>query len=345
MNCLKGFIGIRGCQSEAPVSGIYINQFPGMSNELMESIASMDQATYLGVWNDVQDTSYLTLKTGIQKKLSDFANVRLDQVIFQTSKIFNQVWNQIDPIAPQNQYCGIMASIAGGKYLGLRVKNAWIYNAGNEAVEDVEIKYFQSQDCKQLFSKTVTLEPGLNTIPINQVFYSDFDKIEILQVVDCSNLTTLQGTFIDYGWNWYSDECARRYNYWFTSGFQNFPVTAPLDYGLGNSWTQASQTIGIAWDAELICSIDAFICGQREYLTEAWGSLLSANILRAKLSSTRVNYFSNSNRDYTESNYKTFLDDYNKSLERWAAQLNLRQEGLCFACDGEELVRTVGRKP
>jgi hypothetical protein len=343
MSCLTDFIGLRSCTTEDPISGLWINDYPGMSSELLEKIASQDQVTYLGVWASVQRQAYQKLKTDIQTVLADMANARLDQVIFQTSKVFNQQWQQIDPIGPEAIYKGIFASIAGGKYIGLRVKNAYVYNSGEVPV-DITIKYFQAQDCKLLYEKEATVAPGMNTIPINQILYSDFDKINIAQLVDCSNLPTLDGSFIDYGWGWFNQECATRFSWWFTQGWSNFPISAPLDYGIGVNWNNDNQS-GIYWDAELMCSLDSFICSERNYLVDAWARLLCAEILRTKLASQRFNYFTQGNREITERNQATFLQEYQSALKGWARQLNLDRETLCFNCEDSALVQQVQKMP
>ena len=344
-NCLFDFIGLEGCTTDEPLSGVSIQQYPGISTELMDKVASQDQVTYKKVWNDTQTTAFQKLKTDIQTKLLKFANARLDQVLFQTSKVFVQQWQQTQPlIGPAEKYRGCFASIAGGKYLGLRVKNAYIFNGSDTPVE-VTIKYFQTQDATLLYEKTVTLQPKMNTIPINKLFYSDYDKINIAQLVDCTNLTTLNGTFIDYGWNGYNDDCIMRYNIWFINGWNNFPVSAPLDFDIGHNFAQNWEATGIYWDAELICSVDAFICSQKYYLIDAWARLLCAELLRTKLASNRVNYFTQSNRELTERNQATFLSEYQDALDGWAQQLNLKREGLCFNCDDSMVIRTRGQRP
>jgi hypothetical protein len=347
--CLQDWIGLRGCSTIEPESGVYINQYPGMSTELLDKVASSDQITFAQVWQDVQQTAYLQLKTGIQKALKDFAGARLDQVLFQTSKLFVQQWQQINPVPAEAIYKGVFTSIAGSKYAALRVKKAYIYNSGNVAVDNVVIKFFQCQDGTVLYQKTVTVQPGANFITINQTFNLVFDKINIAMLVDCTNLPTLTGQFIDNGsWNWQGmdAQCASRYYSWLnTSGFNIFPVTAPLNYGLGQDWNNDWSQSAIYWDAELLCSLDAFICGQREFLVEAWGNLLSASILRFKLGSQRVNYFTQSNRELTERAYVSFEDGYKEALNNWAEQLNLANEGLCFDCEDQAMISTSGRRP
>jgi hypothetical protein len=338
-NCLLDFVGLRSCTAETPLSEVWINSYPGMSTELADKIASQDQVTYATVWRDVQSQCYQRIKTDIQQALKDFANVRLDQTIFQTAKIFVQQWQQVDPIGANAIFKGAFLSCNGSKYMGLRVKQIYIYNSGDVAVENVPIKFFQTQDGSVLYETTKTIQPGANTFQINQVFTSFFDKINIALMVDCTDLPTLQGTFIDYGWQAWNEECASRYNAWILQpGFSSFPVTAPLDYGLGSEWTQQSSQAGIYWDAQLICSLDSFICEQKFDLIDAWANLLCSAMLETKLLSNRVNYFTQSNRDYTERAIPTFLGRYKEALSNWAQQLQLIGEGLCFSCEAEELI-------
>jgi hypothetical protein len=92
-------------------------------------------------------------------------------------------------------------------------------------------------------------------------------------------------------------------------------------------------------DAQLLCSLDSFICQQKEFLLDAWANLLCYQILWQKVASPRANYFSQGNREFTERAMATFLDGYQQSLAIWARQLNLRGEGLCFNCDNAGLIQ------
>jgi hypothetical protein len=333
MNCLTDYIGLRDCTLTPSVSGLYINDFPAMQTELLEKISSPEQVSYAGLWESVQRVAYQRLKTDIQAALYKSAFARLDQVLFQTSKQFVQNWEQIESLPASAEYRGVFVSIQGSKYLGLTIKQVYIYNAGPVTSGTHSLKIFQTQDGKVLYSDDVVLGAGMNYIPVNQTFYSDFDKINIMVAVDCSLLTTTQGQFVDFGWNQMDIECAQPFTYLWQNGWDIFPVTAPLNYGLGQSWTQSNSQTGIYMDAQLMCSVDAFICGQREFLTYAWGNLLCHQILWTKMGSPRANYFAQGNREYTERAMATFAESYKETLAVWANQLNLRDEGLCFNCE------------
>lgn len=339
MNCLQNYIGLQGCTADAPLSGIYINDYPGMSSELMEKIATPEQASYIGMWNSAQAVSYLRIKRDIQLALFTSAEAQLDQVLFQTSKNFVQQWQQIQTVPQEAMLKGAFVSIQGSKYLSLRIKQLLVYNAGATVVTACPWYIYQTQDGSILDQGTYDLAPGMNYVPVNNEFYSDFDKINIMAAVDCTNLETTTGMFVDWGWNQMELECATRFTYLWRNGWSIFPVTAPLGYGFGDSWTQDNSQSGVYMDAQLLCSLDSFICQQKEFLVDAWANLLCYQILWAKVASPRANYFSQGNREFTERAMATFLDGYNQSLAIWARQLNLRGEGLCFNCDNAGLIQ------
>jgi len=339
MNCLQNYIGLQGCSTDVPLSGVYINDYPGMSSELMEKIATPEQASYIGMWNSAQAVAYVRIKRDIQLALFQSAEAQLDQVLFQTSKNFVQQWQQIQTVPQEAILKGAFVSIQGSKYLSLRIKQLFVYNAGSTVVTACPWYIYQTQDGSILDQGTYDMQPGMNYVPINNEFYSDFDKINIMAAVDCTNLETTTGMFIDWGWNQMDLECATRFTYLWRNGWSIFPVTAPLGYGFGDSWSQDNSQSGVYMDAQLLCSLDSFICQQKEFLVDAWANLLCYQILWAKVASPRANYFSQGNREFTERAMATFLDGYNQSLAIWARQLNLRGEGLCFNCDNAGLIQ------
>lgn len=345
MNCLKDYIGLQGCTAGTPLSGLYINDFPGMSTELLEKVSTPEQASYAGFWNSTQNVAYQRLRRDVQTALFKSAQAQLDQVLFQTSKVFVNQWQSIDPLPLAPEYRGTFVSINGSKYLGIRIKQLYVYNSGAAMVPAVEWKVIQTQDGKVLDSGTYDMQPGMNYVPINEVFYSDFDKVNILAVVDCTNLDTLQGMFVDYGWNQMDIECATRFTYLWRNGWFIRPVTAPLSYVMGSEWESNFSQNGVYMDAQLICSIDAFLCHQKEFLLDAWSNLLCYYVLWAKMASPRANYFAQGNREFTQTAMNTFMADYSDSLNIWARQLNLGAEGLCFDCDVAGLIQQGSTRP
>jgi len=319
-----------------------------MSTELLDKIASQDQVTFAGVWIDIQSSAYLRFKSMVQDALVSAGSARMDQVLYQTQKPFVNQWASIQKKDASDQFRGVIASIAGSRYVGLKIKSILVYNSGESDVQYVDIRIVQTQDGKILKQLTETLSPGMNKIPVNEVFYSDFDKINIALLVDCSNLDTLDGNFIDYGtfgWGDLLDYCPSQYSGWVFPGYIIYPIVAGLDYVKGQDWNNDSTQSGVYWDAELIASLDAFINAQKEPLLDAWTNLLCKQTLWSKLSSNRVNYFTQSNREITESNMGTFEQQFIDALKVWAKQLNLENEGLAFNYRDAAVIQSSGRMP
>jgi hypothetical protein len=347
MNPLLDYVGIRSC-GVTPESGIFINQFPGMSTELMDKIASQDQITFKQVWNDIQESAYLRFKTVVQDALVKSGSARFDQVLYQTQKPFVQQWAEIEGQPAEEIYRGCIASIAGSRYLGLKIKNILVYNSGESDVPYVDIRLVQTQDGKILKQLTETIKPGMNRISINETFFSEFDKINIALLVDCTNLPTLNGSFMDYGYFGFGDLmdfCPGQFSNWVLSGYSIFPLTASLDYVKGNGWNNDSSQSGVYWDAELIASLDAFISSQKEDLLDSWTNLLCKQTLWSKLSSNRVNWFTQSNQEITNANMATFESQFIDAIKIWANQLNLQGEGLAFNYSDAAVVQNRGIRP
>jgi hypothetical protein len=201
MNCLQDYIGLLGCTSTTPLSGLYINDYPGMNTELLEKISTPEQSSYAGFWQSCQNVAYQRIKRDIQTALFKSAQAQLDQVLFQTSNQFVNQWSTITPLPASEQYRGTFVSISGSKYLGVRIKTLMVYNSGPVSVDNVAWKIIQTQDGNELAQGVYNMQTGMNYVPINEVFYSDFDKVNIVALVDCTNLDTTSGFFVDFSFN------------------------------------------------------------------------------------------------------------------------------------------------
>lgn len=103
MECLIDYIGIKGCSTNLPASGLYINSLPGISLESMDKIADEEQITYLGMWGDVQSEAAIRFYTDFIEELNK---------CYQLSA-----------------YCDYEEIICNNK---MRLVNAWRFLLGNQ---------------------------------------------------------------------------------------------------------------------------------------------------------------------------------------------------------------------
>lgn len=81
IECFTGYIGILGCNSQEPGSGLYINSLPGITLEMVDGIADSEQITYLGVWNDVQKRSILRFRTLLMARINECYQINQRETI------------------------------------------------------------------------------------------------------------------------------------------------------------------------------------------------------------------------------------------------------------------------
>jgi hypothetical protein len=103
MSCLTDYIDIKVCYGQTMPEGGFINSLPGISLESIDAIASEDQITYRGVWDDVQAEAFDRFEMDLMEEI-------------------NRCYN----LSP---YCDYDQLICDNKR---RLKNAWKYLLGNQ---------------------------------------------------------------------------------------------------------------------------------------------------------------------------------------------------------------------
>lgn len=86
MQCLKGYVGVTAAlcsqptdltaeeviaeEGETETSGLFITELPGISLESIESLASPEQKTFLGVWANVEKRALLKFRSAVLAELN-----------------------------------------------------------------------------------------------------------------------------------------------------------------------------------------------------------------------------------------------------------------------------------
>lgn len=344
MNCLDNYIGLKGCGNALPESGIYISDLPGMSNEFLNAIATDDQVTFKEVWASVQRLVYEQIKTQIHQHLYDFGQVEMDQVLFETNRINIFDRQVVQPVGPDAVYKGVFISAFGSKYLSARLLNLYVYNSGS-AVTGVPFKVFNTFDWTVLFETTINLVAGINTIAINELFTGLFNGLNLFFALDTTNVSTINNPFTQdyYGWGQGADYCANRgsSHTWNIEGWSIYPAVMPLDVALPDSMNFDWSQSGVYVDLQLICSIDALICANRNTLKMGIAYALAHQILLNKLAGFNQNFHATFNPEQTEKTLATFEQMRDKEFKNWARIVKISANDLCFDCGNSMMVQQV----
>lgn len=346
MNCLTNYIGLKGCGTTPPESGIYINQLAGMSNDLLEGLADSDQGNYIEFFNDVQATVFEDIKSQLRSLVRGWGQTQMEQTLFYTNRINIQDRQVISPVGPEAKYKGIFASAYGSRYFEFRLKNLWVYNSGN-AVQDVPFKVFNTFDWSVVFETTVDLVEGINNISIEQSMPLQFMGYNLFFALDTTDVSTINNSYLQDDYFWADSDCACANlgpnHYGFNmKQWELYPASMPLDVALPDKIQFDFSQSGVMVDLELNCSIEAFICQNRNALKMGIAYALAAEILLRKLMSFNQNFHARYNQEAFERILATIQATRDKHFQEWAKVIQVRGEDMCFSCEEADMISNIG---
>lgn len=348
---LTNYIGLKNCNinystpDNAPASGIYINELPGMTTELADKIANSEETNFVGVWENVQKNAFRRLKDDVINNMYDY--IKFNSIIYQTRRLLKSQINTLIQVNKSPVYTGIYQMCPESKYAEYRLNGLWVYSFQNAI--DTTVKVWDINDGEELYSKDVTLSQGLNYIELNQVFPMKYRILEFFIGIDTTDFDSIQ-TLNDF-YYWYTNDwaCAAQntFGYGAVRGiFQFYPAT--YDTNLPTQFSNIIRTgigKGVTVDAEIRCSIDQFLFDNREFLKNALLYLLGAEMLLHKLASPRLNFYTASNLEQTEATRQIFEQRYKSNLTRILNSIPMDGESICFSCEETFKVATQGSLP
>lgn len=326
MACLVDYIGLKS-SGVTPSSGLFINSLPGMSTELADKIANSEQITFMEVWKDVQTRSFLRLQNDVVNILNETAT--FEQVLFQTKK--PRVYQNQAALPPLASHRGVYVRIPESKFVSFYLKEIYIFS--NEIVTTTA-KVFDLNDGTILHTQAASLVVGLNTVAIDKTFDTRYGTFDLFIGVDSTGFSTIE--FLPEYFNFYDchNHCATTFGHDYLI---IEPATMPLS-GVADidNLVKFSSGQGIAIGAEIQCSVEQFICINKKSLQQSLLYLLGAEMLLQKLGSPRLNFFSSSNLEGTNSLRAEFEQRYMSNLKRTLNTLPM--DDVCFDCSSQAVV-------
>lgn len=80
ITCLDNIIGILGCGTPSEDTILFINQLPGVSLEMIDSLADDEQESFMGVWEDVKLRAKLKFVLAVKAELNKCYKINSDTV-------------------------------------------------------------------------------------------------------------------------------------------------------------------------------------------------------------------------------------------------------------------------
>jgi hypothetical protein len=146
-------------------SGLYANQLPGVTLNLLDDLTKDEQEDWEEFWEDIYERSIVNFVGDVQGKLADKFYVDLVLLSKETSSFR-------DDLNAETGDSGITLSFVLPKYGVLHVSQIEVY-ADYGQTDKTFTFYENDADGRVLLTKTVDLAVGLNTINVDTDFSVD----------------------------------------------------------------------------------------------------------------------------------------------------------------------------
>lgn len=339
MDCLRGYISLTACGgATSPSSGLTIDVLEVVNKKMLSSIADNGQETFKGVLNDIEDRAVLRFRDSVRAEFNKKQKLRNLVNAYNLRRDVDTGTTYVsDGLKAKGVYISLneyQANQWHDPLQSIHVQTVSIYFTA-DVTETVAVKVIDVDTSEVLYSTTVTVALGWNTVNIDKVFTSDFlhNPQRIAIVYDAENVTAtskvLQRSVVEgYG---------RGLTIKGVSSAQ--AVTDTITY---DDLTFGQETYGMSVICSAKCLFDSVVCQNRDLFTRAWLYCLGIEIMREVQSSDRLNQYTTVGRQTAVDYEKKFMDDFTMSLFNAVDGISLASSD-CLECNQELTVRTTSK--
>lgn len=330
-NCLTDLIGIYGCDAPSSVSGVYINQLPGINLESIESVADDEQETYLGVWNDVQERGIRKFKNRLQTELSN--RYRLKSL--RSTLDLGSIIDTTQTTAPTGQYRGFSYQLKlknqfrRSNFQALNVQKLRLYLP---IAVNTTVKIVNMDTAEVLWTKAVVGTQGWNTIQVNEQFTAE----RIFFGYDDAGITSVSLPINDSNSDWFNTMYYSLYGYGCCTALLQGAITQDKAvFGTETEVlvTNSNDTLGLSAVFSLVCTFDFLICNNKQLFTTAVWYLLGAEIALEVQYSNRLNRYTTIDKDKAVELEKYCMSEFNNELSIVLDGIQISTMDCCIECN------------
>lgn len=349
MQCLKDYIGVKGCNIAPPDSGEYINELPGIEFLNVEQVANADQVTWAGVWADVQNRAIKKFELDVLGTISGFDRRYKLRRITQSVDLGRDISTTTTAASPSQRGLLLELNNQGDQCYCSNLQGLYIQSISYYATVGASytITITDADHLTQLDQWTKTFVAGWNTI-LSDKFYDGSRRIYV--TVDATNNATqdydLSGFNLSGYWqnNWCSDcgwnDTALFFSYDCTGTAQVRGVTADTNF---QNPVIGQNSFGISIVFSLRCTYNAVVCQNKRYFSNAWRLCLGIELMNQTVFSSRLNRWTTSDkkkaidlRNLFEVQYRGGMIDnvqYEGELLKACQSIDLDLSDCCIECD------------
>jgi hypothetical protein len=334
MGCLTDYIGIRWCGgTSSPPSSLYVNDLPGISLKQINSITDEENATFLSLWNNIQDRAERRFSLDVREGMS--AKYQLKSLA-QGVTLSRVVEDYTTNTYPNSTYLGISIELNSGDNLytpsplmQINVQSVSFYNpSGANTGLNSSVVFFDMDTNQILYQKSIVLGAGgWENYEINQSFLSTSTQnpLRIACVIDNAE----QLAFVSQTLN-----SEIRINSCCQADINGMSIEGNQVY------SESAESYGVTATFNVTCSWDSLICQNKNLFSRAFWYLCGIEFLTELIYSSVLTSWTTINLQKAKDLRAEYEVEYQKSLSQVASGMNLDCD-CCLDCSGGVQIRTA----
>ncbi len=331
ITCLTGSIGIIGCGTTTPVSGLFLNSLPGISLKSIEYVADAEQKNYLGVVADIELRAQARLTMDVYKELSKrykITNItqsidvgtRIDLTVTKTAAAeYRGILFDLDPALDNAHF---KTSALQNHYL----QSVQFYSPAIKANATVKVFDYDTGTLLETFTQSFVV--GWNTIvlAINKTYSARRLFIGVDSTTFNSIKLEIPATVNGCAYG----NCAS----YIRAGY----VTIGSAF---STFTESNNSYGLSVKYGVRCKWDNVVCNNKDQFYYPYWYLLGSELMQERLTSERVNQWTVNKKDASQ--LKAHFDtEYEDLIKQTLENLNLDESDCCLECDGIYTIKEAG---
>jgi hypothetical protein len=323
MDCLTGYIGLRGTGYDTPISGLYLNDLPSITLAAIDKSSNSDSKTFFETFERVE-------KRAIMRLVSDISTAFSQQYRLKTVAQSNDLGKIIGTAtqAPAAELRGVSIEQRLASYYrqsslsSVSIQTVSLYLT---TTTTTAIKIYNEETNELLDTFPVNGVAGWNLIPINK----RYDALRLFVCYDASNVTTTEMRIQQSSVTAFSSMVSWL---WGLSGQALVRGAKSTNVNDARHLSYANDFHGLSMVFSLVCKWDNLICNNREAFAQALWYLMGAEMMVERLASDRFNYIT-LDRDQANANMTHFIGQYNALLTNCIKGIELDTSDTCIICN------------
>lgn len=322
MDCLKGKISYRYCNTEDEPGTLYVNDLPGVSTLLLNDLSTQELDSFDAVFKKIERLSLSSFKAKLDRAMGEHYATTFNLYSSPQYDLIRPIQSQII-----GAYVNQVFEVPMGRYTTAKIRNVKFFSLNAYSGAYLEVIDLLTGD--SVFTiPAINVTKGYNIVEIEKELETVFksNAFAIRLNAEFLNLAPFHNDGGDCGCN--GD--LRQYPAVLTQLFEEDGVTLiPLTI----ADVAASNAVYLAVDFEYYCDISKYVCANSGTFLQGLLYEYGANILNEALNSDKVTWAVKGNPIQKQETMNAFYTESYRLLG--SAIKKIPYNSLCADCSGK----------